>query len=735
MQFFQLLTQKIDSILNPQHRFYPFRKKILYFLLIIIAFKFVFFLILIWDIPSLKTLENPNIAVSTQVYSRDGKLLGNFYDDQFRINIRYKDLPKTLINALIATEDIRFYHHQGVDTRALGAVFVEMVEGRVRGGSTITMQLARNMFDNIGRKKSIFRKMREAIVAWLLERNYSKEEILMFYFNTVNYGGNIHGIQTASRTYFSKNANELQPHESALLVGMLKGPSLYHPIKRPQKALERRNVVLNQLFKYGYISKEELNRYKSMPLGVTTKSSYHEYVPQGTALYFRQALQQFLKEWCEKNNYNLFTDGLKIYTTLDSRLQEHAEKAIQKRIPYLQDLLNQEFRTRGKPWEQNEQILIAAMKRSPRYHIAKNAGLPEQEIRKSFDRHVLMKIFDWKSPNFEKDTVLTPWDSLKYYSGLIHSGLITIDPSNGHILAYVGGIDFKSFPLDIIKQERRQAGTIFMPFVYAAAFEKGMDPCTIEQNAPISIKTPEGDLWTPKNIGGWVTEPLPLIQAFSMMYNIVVTRLSQKISIDFLIDVAGKLGITSPLKAVPSLGMGTADLNLFELASAYAPFANQGTWNQPIFVTKIEDKNGNLLADFTSNKRKAISEKSALHTLECLRYTANNGTAFEARSNFRIPTDIAGMTGRTQSHADSWYVGITPNTVTAIWAGCVDRRVFFKSYYHGQGAFMCLPIWGEYIQNAYLDPTIHLPDRSFYHNPNYKTSLNCLKTEIKKQRQ
>lgn len=735
MLHFQWVSSKIQKILNPKHPFYPFRKKLLYFLGIIISLKLLFFLILIWDLPSLRTLENPRIAVSTQIFSRDGKLLGNFYDEQFRINIRYKDLPKTLINALIATEDIRFYHHQGVDTRALGAVFLEMIEGRVRGGSTITMQLARNLFDNIGRKKNIFRKIREAITAWLLERNYSKEEILMFYFNTVNYGGNIHGIQTAAKTYFNKNAKELLPHECALLVGMLKGPSLYHPIKKPQKALERRNVVLSQLYKYGYITKEELEKYKSLPLGVINKSLLQEYVPQGTALYFRQALQQFLKEWCEKNNYNLYTDGLKIYTTLDSRLQEHAENAIKKHIPYLQELLNQEFNTRSKPWDKNEQILIAAMKRSPRYHIGKNSGLSEEEIRKSFDRHVLMKIFDWQSPNFEKDTVLTPWDSLKYYAGLIHAGLITIDPHNGHILAYVGGIDFKYFPLDIVKQERRQAGTIFMPFVYAAAFEKGLEPCSIEQNTPITIKTPEGDLWTPKNIGGWITEPLPLIQAFSMMYNIVVTRLTQKVSVDFLIDIAGKLGITSPLKAVPSLGMGTADLNLFELVSAYAPFANHGTWNQLSFITKIEDKNGNVIADFTSYSRKAISEKSAYYTLECLRYTANNGTASEARTNYRIPTDIAGITGRTQSHADSWFVGLTPNTVTAIWAGCTDRRVFFKSYYHGQGAFMCLPIWGYYMQSAYQDPTINLPNRSFTYNAEHKTNLNCLKTDIKKERQ
>ncbi len=733
MQFIRHIKHKINIVLNPKHRFYYFRKRIFQFLIGIIIIQFLFLLILIWDIPSLRTLENPHLAVSSQVYSRDGKLLGNFYDEQFRINIRYKDLPKTLINALIATEDIRFYHHQGVDTRALGAVFVEMTEGRVRGGSTITMQLARNLFDNIGRKKSIFRKLREAIVAWLLERNYSKEEIILFYFNTVNYGGNIHGIQTAAKTYFNKNANELQPHECALLVGILKGPSLYHPIKKPQKALERRNIVLAQLNKYGYLSKEEYEKYKSLPLGVVQKNYYEDYVPQGTALYFRKALQQFLKEWCEKNNYNLYTDGLKIYTTLDSRLQEHAERAIQNRIPYLQDLLNQELKTR-KPWEKNEQILIAAMKRSPRYHIAKNAGLKEEEIRKSFDRHVLMKVFDWKSPNYEKDTVLTPWDSLKYYAGLIHTGLITIDPSNGHILAYVGGIDYRFFPMDLVKQERRQAGTIFMPFVYAAAFEKGLEPCSIEQNTPISIKTQEGDLWTPKNIGGWITEPLPLIQAFSMMYNIVVTRLTQKVGVDFLIDIAGKLGITSPLKSVPSLGMGTADLNLFELVSAYAPFVNQGIWNQTTFVTKIEDKNGNLLADFTTHKRKAISEKSARFTLECLRYTANNGTAFEARSNYRIPTDIAGMNGRTQSHADSWFVGITPNMVTAIWAGCVDRRVFFKSYYYGQGAFMCLPIWGEFMQSAYHDPTINLPDRSFYKNPQHKISLNCLKNEIKKER-
>lgn len=733
MHIFKTFNQKIDLLLNPQHKYFRFRRKIFNVLSILVLIFLLFFVVLIWDIPSLKSLENPQIAVSTQIYSRDGKLLGNFYDDQFRINVRYKDLPKTLINALIATEDIRFYHHQGVDTRAIGAVFLEMIEGRVRGGSTITMQLARNLFDNIGRKKSILRKLREAITAWLLERNYTKEEILMFYFNTVNLGGNIHGIQTAARTYFNKNARELLPHECALLVGMLKGPSLYHPIKKPKNALERRNVVLHQLYKYGYLTQKEYEKYKAMPLDVNTKSSFQDFIPQGTALYFRQALQQFLNEWCEKNKYNLYTDGLKIYTTLDSRLQEHAEKAIQKRMPFFQDLLNQELKTR-KPWEQNEQILYAAMKRSPRYHILKNAGFNEQQIRQSFDRHVLMKIFDWKSPNYEKDTVLTPWDSLKYYAGLLHTGLITIDPSNGHILAYVGGIDFKFFPYDIITQERRQAGTIFMPFVYAAAFEKGLDPCSIELNTPISIKTPEGDLWTPKNIGGWITEPLPLIQAFSMMYNIVVARLTQKISVDFIIDVAGKLGITSPLKAVPSLGLGTADLNLFELASAYAPFANKGIWNQPIFVTKIEDKYGNLLADFTSNQRKAISEQSAAYTLECLRYTANNGTASEARSIYRIPTDIAGMTGRTQSHADSWFVGMTPNTVTAIWTGCIDRRVFFKSYFHGQGAFLCLPIWGEYMQNAYFDPTIHLPDRLFLKPLNYKFSLNCLKTNIQKER-
>ncbi|MCS7074354.1 MAG: transglycosylase domain-containing protein, partial [Bacteroidia bacterium] len=593
--------------------------------------------------PSLAGLENSLKDFSTQIISADGQLLGSLYQDKDRVFVRLEEIPKHTREALVATEDRKFYQHSGVDMQAVLSIFYSrLISRQQRGGSTITQQLSRNIYEReVGKDRSIWRKVKEAIAAILLERRYTKDEIMMYYFNTVSFGGTSYGIQAASKMYFNKPCQELEPHEGALLIALLKGPTVYSPYRYPERAKNRRNVVLSLMEEHGYLSAEKANRYKELPLGV------QKYVAEqhntGLAPHFREYVRMWLKDWCEKNKYNLYTDGLKVYTTIDSRLQAYAEEAMREHLSWLQTNFNRQIKgpnptdtcsnyldengvyhvcdTGKEPWIKDSTILLRAWRQSARYK-GLQGTMSEREIFRNFQQPVPMEIFDWydktdsttkktkkrsvpipKDINFKEDTsgyiiirsvTMSPWDSIKYYLKFLNPGILGIDPQTGEIRVWVGGIDHRFFQYDHVKASKRQVGSTFKPFVYAVAFKDGYSPCHQELNQPVEIETPEG-AWIPKNSDGKYGGKMTLRKALATSTNTVTARLMKKLGPQSVVNLAHEMGIKSELKPVPSLGLGTIDLSVYELTTAYIPFANKGRAVEPVWITRIEDKNGNVI--------------------------------------------------------------------------------------------------------------------------------------------
>ena len=664
------------------------------------------------ELPSFRDLENPKSNLATEVISSDGNILGTYFI-QNRSNAKYKDLSPNLVNALISTEDVRFYKHSGVDLKGTFAIIFYSAIGKKRGSSTITQQLAKNLFPR--KKQNIFNigiiKLKEWLTAVKIERNYTKEEIITMYFNTVDFGSNSYGIKAAAKTYFSKTPIKLSIDESALLVGILKGTTVFSPIKNPERAIKRRNVVLEQMEKYGFISEAQLTENTSKELNLQFQSPDHN---QGAATYFREYVRQEVTAWCKENKkadgetYDIYRDGLKIYTTIDSRMQAYAEAAVKEHLTYLQAEFYKHWK--GKtPWGENTDIILTSMRRSDRYQQLKEEGIAESEIKKIFDTPIKMTLFSWAG---DIDTTLSPIDSIKYYKWYLRSSFMSMDPHNGAIKAWVGGPNYEYFKYDQVKMGKRQVGSTFKPFVYTVAMDNGWSPCYEAPNLPIVFE--DFDNWSPKNSDGKQGGMMTLRNGLANSVNLITAFMMKQVGPQAVVNVAKKMGITSDIPAYPSICLGTADVSLYEMVGAYSTYANKGVWTEPVYISRIEDKNGNVLYEKIPRKVDALSEQTAYLMLYMLRGVVDKGTGLRLRGpRYRFTNPIAGKTGTTQENSDGWFIGITPDLVSGVWTGAEDRSVHFRSTNLGEGANTALPIWALYMKKVYADATLKISKGDF----------------------
>ncbi|MFP4059520.1 MAG: penicillin-binding protein 1A [Bacteroidales bacterium] len=678
------------------------------------------------DENELKSIRN-NLA--SEVYSNDGVLLGKYYIEN-RSNIDFQDIPQFVFDALISTEDARFYQHDGVDRRGLARVFFKSILLGKRssgGGSTISQQLAKNLYprkDHVVLKMPV-NKFREIIIASRLEKVWHKDSILMMYLNTVPFGDNTYGISSAAEHYFSKKPNELNIEEAAVLVGMLKATWTYNPYLHPEAATRRRNTVLAQMEKYGYLKQEEARKLQEKPLKIKYRVISHD---TGPATYFRMHIKPMLLEWCENNpkadgsKWNLYTDGLKIYTTIDSKLQFYAESALQNHMRRLQADFDRHTGA-NKPWEKNDHVIQAAMMSSDRYQSLLKAGKPEEEIQQEFNIPRKTRVFSWKG---EQDRVMTPLDSIKYYLGILNAGFVALDPYTGSILAWTGGIDYKFFQYDQVTA-RRQTGSTFKPIVYAAALEKGVKPCDYFAND--SVVYGRYDNWSPRNAEGNYGGKYSVTGGLVHSVNTVSVEILMKTRIRNVIGMSRDMGITEGLPEVPSLALGTGEVSLLNMTRAYATFVNEGSPVASRYITRIEDAKGNELARFhdPGKNKPVMSPETAREMIYMLEQVVDSGTAAGLRHYYGLGFDIGGKTGTTQSHADGWFIGFTPDIVAGVRVGGQSTAVHFSSLALGQGSYMALPIWGEFAREARKDKaTRYRFSNSFYPlTPDMADRFNC----------
>jgi penicillin-binding protein 1A len=675
------------------------------------------------EFPGLDVLANPKSAVASEVYSSDGKLLGKYYYNFNRTPVEYGELPKMVIDALIATEDSRFYNHSGVDAKGIVAIVPYLVIGKKRGSSTLTQQLAKNLFSLREAEDykgvingKVINKIKEWFVAIELERAYTKKEILLMYLNTVDFGNNSYGIKNAAIRYFDKDLKDLKLEETALLIGLLKGPSFYNPRNNMARALNRRNTVLTQMVKYGYLSSVKYDEISEKPLVLHFTADGDN---SGLAPHLRAYLKPFLKEWCKKNGKSLYEDGLKIYTTIDSRMQLYAEQSVNKHMATLQKEFFAHWKGRS-PWtDENHNELKGFVermaRRSDRYHELKDElGDNENAIFAAMKVPEKIRVFTYKG---EKDTTMSYWEYLKYNLHFLHTGFISIEPQTGYVRAWVGDVDFKYFKYDHVKQGLRQPGSTFKPLLYACAMnlDEKYTPDSKVMDVPQTYTLPDGKTWTPKNSDGkYRNENLTLRQALAKSVNTVSAYLIRRLAsneidgADSLIAFARRLGITSPLDHSPTLCLGTSDVSVFELTSAYSAFVNKGVWKEPIYLLRIEDKFGNTLEEFTNKSHEILNEQTAAYMIELLKGSVEEagGTSVSLRTVYKLPCEVGGKTGTTQGSSDGWFIGITPELVSGVWVGGEERSIRFRSMQFGQGAKMALPIFGNYMQKVCADKSL-----------------------------
>ncbi len=686
------------------------------------------------NLPSLAEIENPKADLSTQVFSADGEVLQNFYSDQDRITVELNEISPNLINALIATEDARFYGHAGVDPVAPFAIMKDVLTSQgVRGGSTITQQLARNLYNKkVGKDRSLTRKLKEMIVSWIIERKFTKQEILAGYLNTVNIYGSSYGIEMACQSLFNKSARKVTIEEAALIVGMLKGQGLFNPYTKPENATNRRNTVINLMVQHEILNPDsiDVDSIKEIPLSDYVVAKQGQSHVRGLAPYFREHVRNYLKGWCKDNGHDLYTDGLRVYTTIDSRMQRHAEKAVEEHLSGLQKDFDKHIKGK-EPYKKDPSIITRLQRQSYRYLSAKKAKKTATEIAEEFDTPRKMSIFTWEG---EVDTTMTPMDSLKHYSKFLEVGMVSIDPTNGQVKAWVGGINYKHFKYDHVAKGTRQVGSTFKPFFYATLINEKpeYEPCTPVLNQRVQFLLPDGKYWEPKNSDGSQGGKVTLRRGLATSANLVTAQLLQRlmqdgVGVNEVVKLAQKMGIKSFIDPVPSLILGTADLNVMELTSAYTTFANKGTRAEPVFITRIEDRNGNVLAEFSGKTRKVMPENEAYTMVELLKGVVDEpgGTAGRLRFRYKFTNEIGGKTGTTQNQSDGWFMGITPNLVTGVWVGCAERQMRFRSIRLGQGANMALPIWGLYMQDVYADEEIGLPQDRFERPEGFEVDFSC----------
>ena len=676
--------------------------------------------------PSFEELENPQTNLATQIISADGKVLGSYYVEN-RSNVYYSDLSPYLPEALISIEDERFESHSGIDGKSLFRVAFGVITGNKKGGgSTITQQLAKNLFprdENLSTVQLVIRKFQEWITATKLEYNYSKDEIIAMYFNTVAFGHNAYGIRSAAKTFFDKDPKDLNIEESALMAAVVNAPTRYSPVRNPERATDRRNLVLRNMVKNDYITKEEYDSISLIPIdmshfGVMDHNS-------GQATYFREFLRGQLTDWAKEHTradgkpYNIYRDGLKIYTTIDSRMQQYAEDAVREVVGQeLQPLFNKQWKgQKNAPFSLNDkdkidQIIETSMKRSDRYRELKNAGVCYDSIVVDFNTPTDMTVFSWDGPI---DTVMTPMDSIRYYKWFLQASLISIESHTGYVKAYVGGLDYRYFKYDHVTQARRQVGSTFKPFLYTLAMQEGeYTPCTKIPNIPYNIQLPDGKFWSPKNSGGkYVNEEVSLKWALAQSNNWISAYLMNRFGPEAVIGMARRMGVESPIEAVPSICLGVCDLKLIEMVGALSTFANQGVYIKPLFITKIEDKNGNVIQRFAAEESEAMSEVTAYKMVELMKGVVQSGTGIRLRSKYGLNYAIAGKTGTTQNQSDGYFMGITPDLTTGVWVGAEDRSVHFRTTQDGQGSHTALPIWAVYMKKVYEDESLNISKGDF----------------------
>lgn len=702
--------------------------------------------------PPVEELENPSYKFATEIFSEDEKVLGTWsYSKENRVYTAYKDLSPSIINALIATEDVRFVEHSGIDAKALFRAFVKrglMFQKNAGGGSTLSQQLAKQLFtENVARNtlQRLFQKPIEWVIAVKLERYYTKEEILSMYLNKFDFLNNAVGIKTAAYTYFGCEPKDLKIEEAATLVGMCKNPSLYNPVRFNERSRGRRNVVLEQMRKAGYITDAECDSLQALPLKLTYNRVDHK---EGLATYFREYLrgvmtapkpvrsdyrgwqmQKFYEDsiawetnplygWCAKNkkkdgtNYNIYTDGLKIYTTINSRMQQYAEDAVKEHLgDYLQPIFFKEKEgsknapyARSLPEKRVEELLTKAMKQTERYRLMKEAGASEQQIRKAFDTLEEMTVFSWKG---DKDTIMTPMDSIRYYKSFLRTGFMSMDPANGHVKAYVGGPNYVYFQYDMAMVGRRQVGSTIKPYLYTLAMENGFSPCDQARHVEQTLIDENGTPWTPRNANDKrYGEMVTLKWGLANSDNWISAYLMGKLNPYDLVRLIHSFGVRNKaIDPVVSLCLGPCEISVGEMVSAYTAFANKGIRVAPLFVTRIEDSDGNVISTFAPQMEEVISASSTYKMLVMLRAVINEGTGGRVR-RYGITADMGGKTGTTNDNSDAWFMGFTPSLVSGCWVGGDERDIHFGRMTYGQGAAAALPIWAMYMKKVYDDPTL-----------------------------
>ena len=675
--------------------------------------------------PSFEELENPRTNLATEIISCDGKILGSYYVEN-RSNVRYSELSHYMPEALISIEDERFTEHSGIDEKALFRVAFGVLTGRKKGGgSTITQQLAKNLFprgENLSTPKLVLRKFQEWITATKLEHNYSKEEIIAMYLNTVAFGHNAFGIRSAAKTFFDKTPKNMNIEECALMAGVVNAPTRFSPVRNPERSIQRRNLVLKKMAENGYITQAECDSISLIPIDMSHFNVMDHNTGQAT--YFREFLRGQLNEWAKNTTradgqpYNIYRDGLRIYTTIDSRMQHYAEEAVKEFMgKELQPMFYNHWKgQKNAPFsnltaDEIDHIMETSMKRSDRYRSLKNAGMCMDSIKAVFNRPVPMTVFSW---NGSIDTVMTPMDSIRYYKWFLQASLISIESHTGHVKAYVGGLDYRFFKYDHVTQARRQVGSTFKPFLYSLAMQEGeYTPCTRIPNIQYNIQLEDGRIWSPGNSGGAVGQEITLKYALAQSNNWISAYLMNQFGPNAVIGMARRMGVESPIDAVPAICLGVCDLKLIEMVGAMSTFANQGVYIKPMFITRIEDKNGNVIQRFTPEESEAMSELTAYKMVELMKGVVQSGTGIRLRSYYGFKNPIAGKTGTTQKQSDGYFMGITPDLTTGVWVGAEDRSVHFRSTRLGQGSHTALPIWAMYMKKVYNDKSLNISQGDF----------------------
>ncbi|MDG1250830.1 MAG: transglycosylase domain-containing protein [Flavobacteriaceae bacterium] len=705
--------------------------------------------------PDLQQLENPRTNLASQIISSDGNILGKYYFDENRTPIGFDEIPVNMIEALIATEDERFYEHSGIDW--LGTLRAFAFLGKRGGASTISQQLARQIFVGVRSRnliKTILQKAQEYVIAVQLEKRYTKKEILSMYLNKYDFGYQADGIRSAAKIFFNKTPGELKIEESATLVGMLKNSSYFNPIRRPELVKSRRNIVFQQLLRNQLISKKDKDSLDQIPLVVNYTPESHR---EGLATYFRAYLKEFMDGWINENlksdgtKHNLYRDGLRIFTTIDSRMQQFAEDAVSGHMENLQKeffFQNTKELNPTAPFldlreGEIDTLLERAAYRSERWRKMKLSGLVKEEILASFKKKVPMRVFSWKG---EIDTIMTPMDSIRYYKYFLRASLMSMEPQTGHVKAWVGGYNYKHFQYDQVKQGRRQIGSTFKPFLYATAIDQlKLSPCDSLPDALFCIEPMKHgniDAWCPKNSGNKYGKTRTLKNALANSVNTVSARLMDLVGPLPVINLARKMGISSYLPAVPSIALGTPDISLFEMVGAYSTFVNQGIYVKPIMITRIEDKNGRALYEVMPETQDVLSKEAAYVTVNLMQGVTTEGSGARLRhaglekTNYiyeKVVTgypyifenSIAGKTGTTQNQSDGWFMGMVPNLSTGVWVGGEDRAIHFETIGYGQGATMALPIWGNYMRTLYENPEFGISQEDFIAPENLSISVDC----------